>query len=158
MTEDTTKVEEVTSSRGAQWAGAGSLIAIAAQSLFGNNGGGLLGNVLGGGNSQQNTAITALMTENAQLKADAKTDAKLVEVYTQLRQQDKLQDATTAALEKRITQVEMAATTGITALSSAVTSLQATVANITKTVIPNTSVCPGWGNVTITPATATTTT
>lgn len=158
MTEDTTKVEEVTSSRGAQWAGAGSLIAIAAQSLFGNNGGGLLGNVLGSGNSQQNTAITALMTENAQLKADAKTDAKLVEVYTQLRQQDKLQDATTAALEKRITQVEMAATTGITALSSAVTSLQATVANITKTVIPNTSVCPGWGNVTITPSTTTTTT
>lgn len=29
---------------------------------------------------------------------------------------------------------------------------------LTKLVIPNTSVCPGWGNVTITPATTTTTT
>ena len=29
---------------------------------------------------------------------------------------------------------------------------------LTKLVVPNTSVCPGWGNVTITPATTTTTT
>lgn len=156
MTEDTTKVEEVTSSRGAQWAGAGSLIAIAAQSLLGN-GGGVLGNILGGG-GQQNAAITALMTENAKLKAEADTNTKIADVYTRLREQDKLQDATVASLEKRITQVEMAATTGITALSSAVTSLQSTVAGITKTVIPNSSVCPGWGNVTITPSTTTTTT
>lgn len=28
---------------------------------------------------------------------------------------------------------------------------------ITKLVVPNTSVCPGWGNVTVTPATTTTT-
>jgi hypothetical protein len=28
---------------------------------------------------------------------------------------------------------------------------------LTKLVVPNTSVCPGWGNVTITPATTTTT-
>lgn len=159
MTEDTTKVEEVTSSRGAQWAGAGSLIAIAAQSLLGNGAGGLLGNVLGNGaGGQQNAAITALMAENARLKADADTNAKIADVYTRLREQDKLQDATVASLEKRITQVEMAATTGITALSSAVTSLQSTVAGITKTVIPNSSVCPGWGNVTITPSTTTTTT
>lgn len=27
---------------------------------------------------------------------------------------------------------------------------------LTKTVIPNTSICPGWGNVTVTPATTTT--
>ena len=30
--------------------------------------------------------------------------------------------------------------------------------SLTKLVVPNTSVCPGWGNVTITPATTTTTT
>lgn len=29
---------------------------------------------------------------------------------------------------------------------------------LTKVVVPNTSVCPGWGNVTITPATTTKTT
>jgi hypothetical protein len=33
----------------------------------------------------------------------------------------------------------------------------ATLMGLTKTVVPNSSVCPGWGNVTITPAAATTT-
>ena len=33
----------------------------------------------------------------------------------------------------------------------------ATLLALTKTVIPNTSVCPGWGNVTVTPATTPTT-
>lgn len=160
MTEEKTKVEEVTSSRGAQWAGAGSLIALAAQSLFGGGaGGGLLNGVLGGrAGGQQDMAVTALMTENARLKADADTNAKIADVYTRLREQDKLQDATVASLEKRITQVEMAATNGISTLASAVANVQSTLSGITKTVVPNTSVCPGWGNVTITPATTTTTT
>ena len=160
MTEDNkTTVEEVTSSRGAQWAGAGSLIALAAQSLFGGNGGGgLLNGVLGGRSGGQDMAVTALMTENARLKADADTNAKIADVYTRLREQDKLQDATVASLEKRITQVEMAATNGISTLASAVANVQSTLSGITKTVVPNTSVCPGWGNVTITPATSTTTT
>lgn len=39
-----------------------------------------------------------------------------------------------------------------------VTCMQNTLNAITKTVIPNTAICPGWGNVTITPATTTTTT
>jgi hypothetical protein len=161
MTEDNkTTVEEVTSSRGAQWAGAGSLIALAAQSLFGggNGGGGLLNGVLGGRSGGQDMAVTALMTENARLKADADTNAKIADVYTRLREQDKLQDATVASLEKRITQVEMAATNGISTLASAVANVQSTLSGITKTVVPNTSVCPGWGDVTITPATSTTTT
>ena len=33
----------------------------------------------------------------------------------------------------------------------------ATLMGLTKTVVPNSNVCPGWGNVTITPATTTTT-
>jgi hypothetical protein len=39
-------------------------------------------------------------------------------------------------------------------MSAGLAALQTTVANITKTVIPNSSVCPGWGDVTITPAAA----
>ena len=79
-----TEVSNTTSSRGAQWAGAGSLIALAAQSLLGNgNGGGILSNILGGNNT--NAAITSLMMENSILKANADTDKKLVEVYTTLR-------------------------------------------------------------------------
>ncbi len=157
MIEDT-KVEEVTSSRGAQWAGAGSLIALAAQSLFGGNGGGILGGVLGGRQNGVQDQITTLMVENAKLKADAETDAKIADVYTKLREQDKLQDAVVASIEKRITQVEMAATNGISALTAAVANVQSTLSGLTKVVVPNSSVCPGWGNVTITPATSTTTT
>lgn len=44
--------------------------------------------------------------------------------------------------------------------TAAIGCLQSQVAQlfgITKLVVPNTSVCPGWGNVTITPATTTTT-
>ena len=43
-------------------------------------------------------------------------------------------------------------------IGSSVSVLQNQVAQImslTKLVVPNTSVCPGWGNVTITPAAAT---
>lgn len=43
-------------------------------------------------------------------------------------------------------------------IAGTVTCMQNTLNAITKTVIPNTAICPGWGNVTITPATTTTTT
>lgn len=47
-------------------------------------------------------------------------------------------------LEQKVDSVATMASTGIAQLS-------ATLAGITKCVVPNTSVCPGWGNVTITP-------
>lgn len=59
---------------------------------------------------------------------------------------------------------EVALTLGgqINTLSSGFTNqincINNTLASITKTVVPNSSVCPGWGNVTITPATTTSTT
>ena len=45
-----------------------------------------------------------------------------------------------------------------TATISCIQSQIAQLQGLTKLVVPNTSVCPGWGNVTITPAAATTTT
>lgn len=179
MTENTTmtQVADTTSSRGAQWAGAGSLIALAAQSLLGNRNGGLLSSILGngsGGNSVgeslQNSAMCALMDENTQLKADAATDRKIAEVYTLLREQDKAQDKFTYDLDKRLSAVETAAPlreqividrinsvaqtaqTGISANANAIGALAATVAGITKTVVPNSSICPGWGSVTVSPS------
>ena len=69
-------------------------------------------------------------------------------------------------LESRINAVERqvsdnAAAQGVinATIGSSVSVLQNQVAQImslTKLVVPNTSVCPGWGNVTITPAAATT--
>ena len=60
-------------------------------------------------------------------------------------------------MEGKIAQVAQQANCCCTALNTQLNALQATLASITKTVVPNTSVCPGWGNVTITPAAATTT-
>lgn len=180
MTENAnmTQVADTTSSRGAQWAGAGSLIALAAQSLLGNRNGGLLSNVLGNGNGNtlgenlQNSAMCALMDENTRLKADAETNKKIAEVYTLLREQDKAQDKFTYDLDKRLSAVETAAPlreqivldrintvaqtaqTGISANAAAIGSLQSTVASITKTVVPNSAICPGWGGVTLTPSTS----
>ena len=164
-----TEVSNTTSSRGAQWAGAGSLIALAAQSLLGNgNGGGILGNILGGNNT--NATITSLMMENSILKANADTDKKLVEVYTTLRAQDKEQDVLSYSLDKRVTALETAAPlreqiisqkidnvaliaqNGIASNSLAIQNLKSTVDSIVTPVIKNSTVCPGWGNVTITPS------
>jgi hypothetical protein len=44
-----------------------------------------------------------------------------------------------------------------TAAIGCINSQIATLMSLTKVVVPNTSVCPGWGNVTVTPATTTTT-
>ena len=59
-------------------------------------------------------------------------------------------------MEGKIAQVAQQANCCGTSLNTQLNALQATLANITKTVVPNTAVCPGWGNVTITPAAATT--
>lgn len=170
MTENnhTTTVADTTSSRGAQWAGAGSLIAIAAQSLFG---GGLLGNlgggILGGGNAAAQAANTVAALEMAKkdseialLKAEVSTNEKLSTVYTELRKMDKAQDATIASIDSRLSAIETAAplreqivlgkigevstlaTNGLTTLGSQINCLATQVANITKTVVPITAVCP----------------
>lgn len=60
-------------------------------------------------------------------------------------------------IEGKINEVALIANNGITALNTTVNCLQNTVNAITKTVIPNDAVCPGWGNVNVTPATTTTT-
>ena len=60
--------------------------------------------------------------------------------------------------EQKIANVAQQATCCCNALQQAMAGMQATLASITKTVVPNGSVCPGWGNVTITPAAATTVT
>lgn len=44
-----------------------------------------------------------------------------------------------------------------TGFTNQINCINNTLASITKTVVPNSSVCPGWGNVTVTPATTTTT-
>ena len=94
------------------------------------------------------------------LEADKYTDQKIVEAY-----KDLVGQINGLAAEVRsnrdeqqginLQQAVLNGTTGstIACMQQAIAQLQ----GLTKLVLPNSSVCPGWGNVTITPATSTTT-
>lgn len=145
---------------------------------FGGNWGGF-----GGFGCNQATALAggaglAVMAEKdakiARLESEKYTDKQVKDLYAyQVSQDEKLLTFLTGIdkrvgqlevsaplreqiMEGKIAQVAQQANCCCTALNTQLNALQATLANITKTVVPNTSVCPGWGNVTITPAAATT--
>lgn len=83
------------------------------------------------------------------LEADKYTDQKLTEVYKDLNGQ----------ISNLQSQINAQAVYNAT-MNGTVSCIQGQIAQLqglTKLVVPNTSVCPGWGNVTITPAAATTT-
>lgn len=86
------------------------------------------------------------------LEADKYTDQKIVEAYKDLQSQiTAIKDAQTAI------NTQQAVYNGTN--TSTIACMQSQIAqllSLTKLVVPNASVCPGWGNVTITPATSTT--
>lgn len=94
--------------------------------------------------------------EIALLKADKYTDQKLVEVYEAINSKvnalaDKVQSNKDEQYAINLNQAVLNGTTG-----STIACLQAQIAQLqglTKIVVPNTSVCPGWGDVTITATT-----
>ena len=105
-------------------------------------------------------AIAEKDAKIALLEADKYTDQKLVEVYKDLRGVDKEQSAVIGNLASRVAAIEVAAplreqivlgkvgevatlaTNGINCLTSQVNCLAATVAGITKSVVPISAVCP----------------
>lgn len=106
-----------------------------------------------GGNSGVNAMTLEMANKDAtiaQLRSEQSTDAKLVEVYKALRVADKQQDANVAALQLQIANIN----SQYAALATQVAGIQNTCCAVTKVVVPNTNVCPGWGNVTITPEAA----
>ena len=132
------------------------------------NGNGL-GSSLFGGNGNRaalaaNDAVTLAMAQKdaeiAQLKADKATDAKLVEVYKDLRALDKAQDAAISGLKDRVSAIETAAplreqlvlgqvqsvaqsvASANAQVQSQIAGIQASLAGITKTIVPATAVCP----------------
>ena len=140
-------------------------------------GGGWLGNLLGGigGNNNRNCcnsddvpisryeanlllAIQSKDSENALLKSNVYTDQKIVDVYTALAGMIK-----EVAMEVRANKDEQCAINREQAVYNGVNTatlqcLQGQVAQLfglTKLVVPNTAVCPGWGDVSVTPATTT---
>ena len=115
--------------------------------------GGLFGGV-NNANMQCNDTrtISALESEIAMLKAEKYTDSVGTGVYAELNKKYIELAQFIADLDKRNAVFEAVNAERIGCLSGRVAAIEA----LTKLVVPNSSVCPGWGNVTITPATTTT--
>lgn len=146
-------------------AGSGLGLGIAGTALGVLNGG--LGNILGTGmggacnnNCPSNQFINRYEmelenkivnrdSEIALLKSNIYTDQKIADVYERLN--GKIAGVEAAVNTQAVVNATMTGTIGC--MQSQIAQLQ----SLTKMVVPNTSVCPGWGNVTITPATTTTT-
>lgn len=136
-------------------AGSGLGLGIAGTVLGLLNGG---GNILPFGNNQnaqcQDTRlISALESKIAKLESEKYTDGVGTGVYTEINKKYVELAQFIAALDKQNAVAEAINAERLTCLGNRVASLE----TLTKLVVPNTSVCPGWGNVTITPATAPTT-
>ena len=142
-------------------AGSGLGLGIAGTALGVLNGG--LGNILGGWNNNcgcsenmmvnryelnQENRIAKLETEVALRDANIFTDQKIADVYERL-------DSKIRGLEAGLNAQAVYNATN-TATINCIQGQVAQLFSLTKLVIPNTSVCPGWGNVTITPSTTTT--
>ena len=141
-------------------AGSGLGLGIAGTALGVLNGG--LGNLLNGMGSnvcgdnayinryelEMENKIVAKDGERALLKSNIYTDQKIADVYEKL-------NAKIGGVEAVVnTQAVYNAT-----MNGTINCMQGQIAQLyglTKLVVPNTSVCPGWGDVTITPATTTT--
>ena len=98
--------------------------------------------------ANQAARIAELETEVKLRDSNIYTDSKILELY-------KYVDGKFGIVENQLCEQKVYNAT----LNGAVSCIQGQIAALqalTKTVIPNTSVCPGWGNVTVTPATATT--
>ena len=121
-----------------------------------NNGG--LSNIFGGNTNSEDKAVTRyeaqMMSELSKkdqritrLEADKYTDQKIADLY------DKMNNRFIGVEQQIGAQAVWNATqTGtLTCLQNQIAQLQ----TLTQLVVPNTHVSPGWGNVTITPTTAT---
>lgn len=140
-------------------AGSGLGLGIAGTALGILNGG--LGNILGGsmncGCSENNlinryelemeNKLVSKDSEIALLKSNIYTDQKIAEVYERLN--TKIGGVEAAVNTQAVVNATMTGT--ISCMQGQIAQLQ----GLTKLVVPNSSVCPGWGNVTITPAATT---
>jgi hypothetical protein len=133
-------MEATYASKGVAGTGLGFGIAGTALALL--QGGGL-GGLFGGWGCNGGTAVAggmglAALAEKdakiAELRAELDTDRKLVQVWDNLNTKRETTDKEVSALKAKCDY------------------LQYVLGNITKVVVPNDAVCPGWGSVTITPA------
>lgn len=157
----------------------GTSLGALASGVLNGNGNGILGGILGGNTAPANDAMTAalwanmmqprtcgcesdhvvnryeaaqaakiaeLETQNKLLESNIYTDQKISDVYARL-------DAKIGCLENQLADQRVYNATN-TAVIGCIQSQIAQLMGLTKLVVPNGSICPGWGNVTITPAAA----
>lgn len=163
----TSEGDKSVASAGVGGAGLGLGIAGTALALMNGGCGGLFGGLFGGSNAYERDSrqISALESELAKEKAERYADSVGIDVYKEAislsnKNDDKINSqfkefaAAYAALDKQSAVNNATLSATISCLQNQVAQLQ----GLTKLVVPNSSVCPGWGNVTITPSTTTSTT
>lgn len=89
-------------------------------------------------------------SELALIKSEQNTEIKIADVYERIM--TRVNADARAQSDWNTAQAVNNAT-----MSGAIAALQNSCSQITKLVVPNTAICPGWGQVTITPAAAPTT-
>ena len=145
-------------SKGVAGSGLGLGIAGTALGLLNNGAGGGLFNMFGNCNSALEK-ISALESAVALRDANIYNDQKLLELYKYV--DGELKDIRREMCDNKLSQAVINAKfeSGIDVLGTQVMSINNTIGKLTKVVIPNSSICPGWGdvNVTVTPATTPTT-
>lgn len=107
---------------------------------------------------QMTQELASKDSQIALLKSEQNTEIKIADVFerliTRINSDQKEQSAWNT--QQSVNNATMSA--AIASNATSIAALQNSCNQITKLVVPNTSICPGWGNVTITPATTTTTT
>lgn len=146
-------------SKGVAGSGLGLGIAGTALGLLNGRGNGLLGGLFGNDYPcSENTPVTRYEQSLVQQIAykdsqialrDANTynDQKLLEVYKYFDGELKDVRKTMCANDKAQAVINAKFESGIDVLGSQVASISNTIGSLTKIVIPNANVCPGWGNV-----------
>ena len=97
---------------------------------------------------QMTQELASKDSQIALLKSEQNTEIKIADVFERL--------ITRINSDQSVNNATMSA--AIASNATSIAALQNSCNQITKLVVPNTSICPGWGTVTITPATTTTTT
>lgn len=122
--------------------------------------GGGAGNILGGGCNCSNGSpyVNRYEAEQAARIAELETEVKLRDANTfalgELNKMRNYVDAKFDAVNAQLCSQAVYNATN-TATLNCMQGQIATLMNLTKVVVPNSSICPGWGNVTVAPATTT---
>lgn len=147
-------------SKGVAGSGLGLGIAGTALGLLNSSGNGLLGGLFGNNTCSedrfinryelnQESRIAQLESQLALRDANIYNDQKLLEFYKYVDGEFKDIRKTICANDKAQAVINAKFESGFDVLSSQVSSISGTIAGLTRTVIPNANVCPGWGAVTV---------